>query len=185
MPPSAAPECDRVGWIFEIIATSAPASNASMAARMPAQPAPTTRTSCSAITLPDATSTPPGDASDAWAGLCKLGIGERREVLAEHLRELSRLPVVGLRIAPGGTRIEQRRLDAGHCHRHVEAEDLVGAVLHVVEVARDAGVEQRAPGCDRHPCAFSERAAGPPGVHAPDRSAALVQLAPEHRRLGR
>ena len=50
MPPSAAPEWDRVGWIFEIIATSAPASNASIAARMPAQPAPTTSTSCFAIT---------------------------------------------------------------------------------------------------------------------------------------
>ena len=50
MPPSAAPECERVGWIFEIIATSAPASKASIAARMPAQPAPTTSTSCFAIT---------------------------------------------------------------------------------------------------------------------------------------
>src|ERR1700751_168383 len=50
MPPSAAPECDRVGWIFEIIATSAPVSKASIAARMPAQPAPTTSTSCFAIT---------------------------------------------------------------------------------------------------------------------------------------
>src|SRR5690348_13403749 len=50
MPPSAAPECERVGWILEIIATSAPASNAAIAARMPAQPAPTTSTSCFAIT---------------------------------------------------------------------------------------------------------------------------------------
>ena len=50
IPPSAAPEWLRVGWIFEIIATSAPASNASMAARMPAQPAPTTSTSCFAST---------------------------------------------------------------------------------------------------------------------------------------
>src|SRR5947209_1390369 len=42
MPPSAAPEWERVGWIFEIIATSAPASKASIAARMPAQLAPAT-----------------------------------------------------------------------------------------------------------------------------------------------
>ena len=54
MPPSAAPECERVGWIFEIIATSAPASKASIAARIPAQPAPTTSTSCFAITWNDA-----------------------------------------------------------------------------------------------------------------------------------
>src|SRR6266566_6828699 len=144
MPPSAAPECDRVGWIFEIIATFAPASKASMAARMPAQPAPTTRTSCSPITPSDATSTLPGPASEAWSGLGELRIGEPLEVLAEHLSELARFPVIRLRIAPGGTRIEQRRLDAGHRHRHVEAKDLVGAELNVVELARKNGVEQRA-----------------------------------------
>src|SRR5213593_2507901 len=55
MPPSAAPEWDRVGCSFETIATSAPASCAAMAARIPAQPAPTTRTSCSPITSSDAT----------------------------------------------------------------------------------------------------------------------------------
>ena len=46
MPPSAAPEWLRVGWSFETIATSAPASCAAMAARIPAQPAPMTSTSC-------------------------------------------------------------------------------------------------------------------------------------------
>ena len=46
IPPSAAPEWLRVGWSLETIATSAPASCASIAARIPAQPAPTTRTSC-------------------------------------------------------------------------------------------------------------------------------------------
>src|SRR3954454_23296210 len=66
MPPSAAPECERVGWIFEIIATSAPASKASIAARMPAQPAPTTSTSCFAITemtLAQGKGTTPGEPS--------------------------------------------------------------------------------------------------------------------------
>src|SRR2546429_16085 len=125
MPPSAAPEWDRVGWIFEIIATSAPASNASMAARMPAQPAPTTRTSCSAITLPDATSTPPGDASDAWAGLCKLGIGERLEVLAEHPRVDGRPLRQERRPEAGG----ERRLRLGH------------ADLRACELGREAGEE--------------------------------------------
>src|SRR5436309_14191870 len=60
MPPSAAPEWLRVGWIFDSNATSAPASNASIAARIPAQPAPTTSTSCFASTAKDATETPPG-----------------------------------------------------------------------------------------------------------------------------
>src|SRR5207302_6133032 len=50
MPPSAAPEWLRTGWILERTATSAPASNASIAARMPAQPAPTISTSCFAST---------------------------------------------------------------------------------------------------------------------------------------
>src|SRR5438128_2078752 len=70
MPPSAAPECERVGWIFEIIATSAPASKASIAARMPAQPAPTTSTSCFAITRTDASA--PADAVGAGT------VGRRR-----------------------------------------------------------------------------------------------------------
>src|SRR5256714_10825714 len=70
MPPSAAPEWLRTGWIFEISATSAPASCASMAARMPAQPAPTTSTSCSASTsqnLPDAPLPRRGQAADSAA----------------------------------------------------------------------------------------------------------------------
>src|SRR2546423_1678176 len=50
IPPSAAPEWLRTGWILEINATSAPVSCASIAARMPAQPAPTTSTSCFAST---------------------------------------------------------------------------------------------------------------------------------------
>ena len=50
MPPSAAPEWLRVGWSFETTATSAPASCASIAARMPAQPAPITSTSCAVST---------------------------------------------------------------------------------------------------------------------------------------
>ena len=46
MPPSAEPEWERVGWSFETTATSAPARRASIAARIPARPAPTTTTSC-------------------------------------------------------------------------------------------------------------------------------------------
>src|SRR5690349_3325518 len=57
MPPSAAPEWLRVGWSFEMTATSAPASYASIAARIPAQPAPTTRTSWVASTRPEASGT--------------------------------------------------------------------------------------------------------------------------------
>src|SRR5262249_1390360 len=63
MPPSAAPEWLRTGWIFEITATSAPRSNASMAARIPAQPAPMTSTSCLASTGYDATRTGAASAS--------------------------------------------------------------------------------------------------------------------------
>src|SRR3970282_2091122 len=45
MPPCAAPLWERTGWTFEITATSAPRARASSAARIPASPAPTTRTS--------------------------------------------------------------------------------------------------------------------------------------------
>src|SRR5262249_47978801 len=94
MPPSAAPECDRVGWSFEITATSAPASCASMAARMPAQPAPTTSTSCVASTCGDATESPgalaldnPQRAVRAFETLRALDLGETRleeEPTVEH-----------------------------------------------------------------------------------------------------
>src|SRR5262245_20071750 len=63
MPPSAAPEWLRTGWIVEMSATSAPASCASIAARMPAQPAPITRTSCFASTRFEATRIGVGGAS--------------------------------------------------------------------------------------------------------------------------
>src|SRR2546421_12642486 len=68
MPPSAAPEWLRTGWILERRATSAPASCASMAARIPAQPAPTTRTSCFASTPLDATQAGVGAALQAAEG---------------------------------------------------------------------------------------------------------------------
>ena len=45
MPPCAAPEWLRTGWTLVTRATSAPASCAAMAARIPARPAPTTTTS--------------------------------------------------------------------------------------------------------------------------------------------
>ena len=55
MPPSAAPEWLRTGWILEITRDVGAGVEASIAARIPAQPAPTTRTSCFASTLSNAT----------------------------------------------------------------------------------------------------------------------------------
>src|SRR3954467_9282132 len=66
MPPSAAPEWLLTGWIFESSATSAPASNASIAARMPAQPAPTMRTSCLASTTEEAIEAFRCSAGETW-----------------------------------------------------------------------------------------------------------------------
>src|SRR3954468_24474132 len=78
MPPSAAPEWLRTGWIFESRATSAPASNASIAERMPAQPAPTMRTSCLASTTEEASESPSEQgAIDAWrVTSCGLNVDE-------------------------------------------------------------------------------------------------------------
>src|SRR4029079_2790925 len=135
MPPSPAPACDRVGCSFEIIATSAPASNASMAARMPAQPAPTTRTSCSPITFSDATGRPRSAASDLRPGGGEARVVELLEVLAEHLGELSGLLVIGGAGLPRRTRIEEPRVDARHGQGHGEPEHLVGAKPDAVELA--------------------------------------------------
>src|SRR3954452_16991372 len=52
MPPSAEPEWERTGCSLETMATSAPARLASIAARMPARPAPTTTTSCRSTSAP-------------------------------------------------------------------------------------------------------------------------------------
>src|SRR5579863_3554458 len=172
MPPSAAPECERVGWSFEIIATSAPASWASMAARMPAHPAPTTSTSCSPIT----------ESSGYRPGRSQLR-GKLLEVLAEHPGELARLAVVRLRVAPRRARVEELRVDARHLDGHPEAEDRVGAVLDVVELPCERRVQQGARRRDRHALALAERAARPPGVHEPDGRAVLVELVAEHLRV--
>src|SRR5512143_1376472 len=107
MPPSAAPEWLRVGCSFETMATSAPASNAAMAARMPAQPAPTTRTSCVPSIRAEPIGKPGPGASDPRPGRpdVLVGVRELLEVLAEHLGELLRLAVVRLRVAPGRARV--------------------------------------------------------------------------------
>src|SRR6185312_13595723 len=145
MPPSAAPEWLRTGWIFEISATSAPCSWASIAARMPAQPAPTMRTSCFASTTSDAIRSSRKRASDARTGRDDVLVGpELLEVLLEAARQVRRLLVVGGRIAPGGARIEELPVHARHLDRNVEAEDRILPVLHVVELAVQGGAQERA-----------------------------------------
>src|SRR5258708_26710416 len=190
MPPSAAPEWLRVGWSFESSATSAPASNASIAARMPAQPAPTTSTSCA-----------PSTARDANASLkCASALRSRREhvrvdilelgkVVPEHAGELAGLRVVRLRIAPGRARIEQRALDAGHRDRDREPENLVGTTRNIVETARERRMQERAGRVDRHPVALACRAARPAGVDEPHGGSVLrellaAQLGVDRGRLG-
>src|SRR3979490_1994308 len=150
MPPSAAPEWLRVGCSFEIIATSAPASKAAMAARMPAQPAPTTRTRCSPTTSADATSSREGLASEPRPGGRKLRSVEALEVVPEHPGEFARLRVVHGWIAPGRTRIAERRHDPWDRHGHLEAEDVVDAEPRVREFAGERCAQHRPRGGDRH-----------------------------------
>src|SRR5919201_2261894 len=163
-----------------MIATSAPASKASIAARMPAQPAPTTRTSCSPITTPDASATRPGSALEPGPCHGQNGVSELLEVVPEHARQLARTAVVGVRIAPRRARIEQPRVDLRHLHRDTEAEDGIGPVVDLVEVAGECGMKEAAGRRDRHPLPDAEGAAGPPGVDEPDRGVVLLELAAEH-----
>src|SRR5207248_5330752 len=142
MPPSAAPEWLRTGWSFEISATSAPASCASMAARMPAQPAPTTSTSCSASTsqnLPDAPLTRRGQAVDSAA-----------IVLSRFVLRIERHRL-GPRVYVLGARVHEWHLGAGLllaltasflAHRvdgdgHVTAAALVGGIWLLAKDWRD------------------------------------------------
>ena len=74
MPPSAAPEWLRVGCSLETTATSAPYREASMAARIPATPAPTTTTSCRTIAEAAYQSTSRGHFVTA---MCGVGSGQK------------------------------------------------------------------------------------------------------------
>src|ERR1019366_555532 len=149
-----------------------------MAARIPAQPAPTTTTSWVASTWMDATEeratagreamerrgfpapcarargrpwpTPaPACAGSRNAASRSPGAASGRfrpcgsdrfvdagkplgEVVHEQRGQITRLAVVELRVAPGGTRVEELRVDPGHSHRHLEAEHLVRAQLGVL-----------------------------------------------------
>src|SRR5918911_5717565 len=100
---------------------------------MPAQPAPTTRTSCFASTPSDASenavpSVSPARraASDPRAGrgdrLVGVGREPALEVVAEHAREVARATVVGIGVAPRRARVEQAPLDARHVDGDLEAE---------------------------------------------------------------
>src|SRR5436190_4636734 len=180
MPPSAAPEWLRVGWIFETRATFAPASNASIAARIPAQPAPITRTSWawSTTSEPTATLRLRARGNDVVAG-----VGEFLEVLSEHRGQSTRLLVVGGEVAPGRARIEQRLVDAGNRERHLEAEVPVDAVIDLVKPSRERRVEERPRRLDRHPVAVAERRrrpARPAGVDEPHVRPVLGELVAEH-----
>src|ERR671930_2382799 len=142
MPPSAAPEWLRTGWIFEMSATSAPASCASMAARIPAQPAPTTRTSCSASTprnLPNRPLMRTAQEADTAA------IVTARVVLRIERHRLGpRVYVLGARIHEWhlGSALLLGLIAAALVHRvdgdgHVAAAALLGGVWFVAKDWRD------------------------------------------------
>src|SRR5215210_3631917 len=147
MPPSAAPEWLRTGWILEISATPAPASCASIAARMPAQPAPTMRTSCWASTTSrryrmrlrpglanDAPAEPGGEALLRVAG-CVDGLHlERVLAVCESrigLRALAVLPRPPIELAPESD---------GREARSPEPEGRPVAARRTVRMALDPGV---------------------------------------------
>src|SRR5260221_3841218 len=184
MPPSAAPEWLRVGWSFETTPTFAPLSKASIAARMPAQPAPITSTSWVSPIATDAieptrqsarSANRPGS-DDRRAG----DFRELLEVLVEQPGQLLRLRVVRTRIAPRRPWIEQARLHARDRKRHRKPEGLVGPVLDAGQLARERRLEQAACRSDRHPLTLAERPGRPASVDEPDRRAVRIELLAEH-----
>src|SRR6187397_2288010 len=107
---------------------------------MPAQPAPTMRTSCFASTREDAIGSCWGKGSDARAGGDEVLVrAELLEVLLEAAGEVHGLLVVDGRVAPRGARVEELRVDPGHLDGDGEAEDRVLAVFGVVELAVQGG----------------------------------------------
>src|SRR5579862_4660165 len=186
MPPSAAPEWLRVGWSFETTATSAPASWAAIAARIPAQPAPTTSTSC-AVSTPSKLAEYPAFAprvrlaEGSRGGNLGIDVRELREVLAEQLRKLACLAVVGCSVRPRRAGIEEPRVDARRRAGDIEAEDRVAPHRDAVECTGQGRVEQRPRLGDRHAvAAASGRPARPAGVDEPDGRPVPQELLVQH-----
>ena len=71
----------------------------------------------------------------------------------------------------------------GTVDRDPEREDVVGAVLGVVELARERRVEEAARRLDRHPVPLAVRPARPARVDEPDGRAVPVELLAEHPRV--
>ena len=197
MPPSAAPEWLRVGCSLETMATSAPASNASIAARMPAQPAPTTSTSCLTL-IPTTLSM---DAQPESACRCAEASGARARrrrppgptSSANAARSSSRnIPASSCAFASyadGSRHVERGSRSAcstpGHLDRHLEAEDLVDPVVDAVEPARERRVEERARRRDRHALALAVRPPVQPVLTSQTVAAVPLELLAEHARVDR
>src|SRR5579871_6861497 len=93
---------------------------------MPAQPAPTTSTSCVASTCTDASGSagpvaPSGGGRTGGAdGVVDVGEAAG-EVVGEHRRELARLLVVAAGIRPGRARVEERLVDVADAERNLRS----------------------------------------------------------------
>ena len=121
---------------------------------------------------------------------CEPDVRRRRRSASRSCRRTSRRARAPCgRTRPGRAQVERGSSSFGStpgtATRHLEAEDLVGAELGVVELAGERGVQHRARRLDRHPLALAERAAGPAGVDEPDARAVLVELLAEHPRVDR
>src|SRR5690606_36506024 len=92
---------------------------------------------------------------------------ELGEVVDEELQQLLRRAVVLVLVGPGGARVEDASMHAGHADRHVEAEVRILAELGIVERSLERRVKQRAGSLDRHTAPGAVFSAGPAGVEQP------------------
>src|SRR5439155_5772633 len=123
---------------------------------------------------------------DAWAGLANRGretIGVQREIIRKHPGQHPRLLVIGSRIRPRRARLEELRGDVGAGRRHRDTEDRVADGRNTVERAAQRGANHRPGVVDVHPLAGAVRAAGPAGVHEPDRDVRAGQPLAQHPRV--
>ena len=85
---------------------------------------------------------------------------------------ISGLRVVCGAVAPGGAWLQPLGRHVRHCGRHVDVEDRIGDVRHVVERARESRRDHRARMRDLHPAADTVRTARPACIDQPDACAA-------------
>jgi hypothetical protein len=105
------------------------------------------------------------------------------KVVNVHLRQLAFLSVVGGRVFPSRTGVEDGGVDAGQRDGHLKAKEGVGAKFGVVDGTVKNGVDASAGRVDAHTLADTVGSAGPSGIDQVGVRSVLVELVLQQVRI--